>query len=216
MRALITFEASRQTEVRRGVRHQAPTLIGCLVVKELQRPALPSLRCVADVSSFAAAEKRDYAEHSSFRQQFAEDFFLCRSALQTFAPLTTVAPQPLSPLRLQCVSCCEGANIRPVRRPLQYKCHASMLQILADCSQLFDHKGKSGRKYFPTRSITLRKLGVFPNQDFSDCGNQVHVSPQTQPYLPSDPPLRRSSGTNGARSAPLHSESSHRQRSPIP
>ncbi|WP_237718221.1 hypothetical protein, partial [Cupriavidus sp. BIS7] len=59
----------------RGVRHQAPTLIGCLVVKELQRPALPSLRCVADVSSFAAAEKRDYAEHSAFRQQFAEDFF---------------------------------------------------------------------------------------------------------------------------------------------
>ncbi len=62
VRALITFEASDSEES--GVRHQAPTLIGCLFVKELAQPALPF--CAAASS---AAEKRDYEELSTFRQQ---------------------------------------------------------------------------------------------------------------------------------------------------
>jgi len=62
VRALITFEATNPEGF--GVRHQAPTLIGCLFVKELAQPALPS--CAAASS---AAEKRDYEELSTFRQQ---------------------------------------------------------------------------------------------------------------------------------------------------
>ena len=63
VRALITFEATNPEGS--GVRHQAPTLIGCLFVKEPRARAL--LFCVAASS---AAEKRDYEEHSTFRQQF--------------------------------------------------------------------------------------------------------------------------------------------------
>ncbi|WP_219933511.1 hypothetical protein, partial [Cupriavidus plantarum] len=51
VRALITFEACRRTKDLSVRRHQAPTLIGCLFVKELAHPALPS-------AFFAAASLR--------------------------------------------------------------------------------------------------------------------------------------------------------------
>ncbi|MGY2487485.1 hypothetical protein, partial [Cupriavidus sp. CP313] len=62
----ITCEATLSEDS--GVRYPAPTLIGCLVVKELPlRAASGFAVCVAALS---AAEKRDYAELSSFRQPF--------------------------------------------------------------------------------------------------------------------------------------------------
>jgi hypothetical protein len=88
VRALITFEAANPEGF--GVRHQAPTLIGCLFVKELAQPALPF--CAAASS---AAEKRDYEELSTFRQQV-----FCFAVVANFAPTAALlTPQPVPPER---------------------------------------------------------------------------------------------------------------------
>ncbi|MCM2209672.1 hypothetical protein MYF61_29085, partial [Klebsiella quasipneumoniae] len=72
---------------------------------------------------FVAAEKRDYAEHSTFRQQVSQNFFLLAGAGKPRQLQPPSSPQPLSLLRLQRGLCCEGANIRPDRRALQHVCH---------------------------------------------------------------------------------------------
>ncbi|WP_197497474.1 hypothetical protein, partial [Cupriavidus sp. D384] len=44
---------------------------------------------------FVAAEKRDYAEHSTFRQQFLQNFFLPVSAANPRNPNPLLTPQTL-------------------------------------------------------------------------------------------------------------------------
>ncbi|WP_291451905.1 hypothetical protein, partial [Cupriavidus sp.] len=116
-------------------------LIGCLFVKELQRPALPFA-----VAALFSSQRRNEIMQSI--QRFVNSFcrtFFCRSALQSSAPPPTAAPQPLSLLRLQRGSCCEGANIRPDPRPLQHACHEFVESNLPQPIQTLDRKGKSAR-----------------------------------------------------------------------
>jgi hypothetical protein len=68
-----------------------------LFVKELRSPALPF-----SAAALSAAEKRDYAELSSFRQPFAAIFFAAVSAANLAAPTSRPTPQPLLRLPWQC------------------------------------------------------------------------------------------------------------------
>ncbi|WP_354687910.1 hypothetical protein, partial [Cupriavidus necator] len=71
------------------------------------------------VAALSAAEKRDYAELSSFRQPF-QHLFLLRPALQTsLRQPTRSTPQPLRRLLCSAAVCCEGANIKRAKRGWQ-------------------------------------------------------------------------------------------------
>ncbi|WP_231906806.1 hypothetical protein, partial [Cupriavidus sp. D384] len=61
-----------------------------------------------------------------FRQQFLQNFFLPVSAANPRNPNPLPTPQPLSLLRLQRASCCEGANIRWLSTGAQALCHKTV------------------------------------------------------------------------------------------
>uniref|UniRef100_UPI001F120E48 hypothetical protein n=1 Tax=Cupriavidus taiwanensis TaxID=164546 RepID=UPI001F120E48 len=69
--------------------------------------------------ALSAAEKRDYAELSSFRQPFAAIFFAAVSAANLAAPTFRPTPQPLPVLPCSAALCCEGANSKRARRGWQ-------------------------------------------------------------------------------------------------
>ena len=97
----------RADRSHRGVRHQAPTLIGCLVVKEPQRPALPSL----PPRRFRCSRETRLCRAFSVSSTVCRRFFICRQ--RPFLPRHQPLPprKPLPTLPWQRASCCEGANI---------------------------------------------------------------------------------------------------------
>jgi hypothetical protein len=118
----ITCEATLSEDS--GVRYPAPTLIGCLVVKELRcrlcRSAL--LRCLQQRNEIMQSFLR-------FVNRFS-NFFRCGQRANFAAPTYPVDPATLAASALQrCVVCCEGANSRPDSRTLQQLCHNDPLGV---------------------------------------------------------------------------------------
>ena len=132
----------RADRSHRGVRHQAPTLIGCLVVKEPQRPALPSL----PPRRFRCSRETRLCRAFSVSSTVCRRFFICRQ--RPFLPRHQPLPprKPLPTLPWQRASCCEGANIRTNLRALQYVCHEQAKHEPGSSIQTVDRKGNSASR----------------------------------------------------------------------
>jgi hypothetical protein len=74
----------------------------------------------------------------------------------------------LSLLRLQRGLSCEGANIRPVRRPLQHACHEFMAKRSGAATQAVDRKGKSARQIIIGPTNTPQLASGISSSSFSD------------------------------------------------
>ncbi|WP_342064870.1 hypothetical protein, partial [Cupriavidus sp. OTU4895] len=99
VRALITFEACRETKDLSVRRHQAPTLIGCLFVKEPCATGFAvCVFCCLVAAYFVAAKKREYVAFLASRQ-------LVRRFIFSTDSLADYSPSPRNPRRC-CVSAC--------------------------------------------------------------------------------------------------------------
>ncbi|WP_232232448.1 hypothetical protein, partial [Cupriavidus sp. amp6] len=119
----ITCEATLSEDS--GVRYPAPTLIGCLFVKELRSPALPfsALRCLQQRNEIMQSFLR-------FVNRFS-NLFLLQPARQLRRANPPGRPRnPCCVCLCSAALCCEGANIRPVSPTLQHLCHSAQL---GDC-----------------------------------------------------------------------------------